>query len=69
MQYMKSDSGENGIIQFPLFMNVLYMWNKLIYYVFIVHPWIIFTYPITEFCLQLVWIICWLRNNVCDSKG
>jgi hypothetical protein len=27
--------------------------NKIIYCVFVIHPSIIFTYPITKFCLQL----------------
>jgi len=70
MQYMKSDSGESGIIQLLLGMNFFYSWGILIYYVFGVHPLIIFKYPIIEFCLYLVWIIvCRLCNNVYNSKG
>jgi hypothetical protein len=51
MQYMKSDGGESGIAQLPLGMNSSYTLRKLIYCVFVVHPSIIFTYPITKFCL------------------
>jgi hypothetical protein len=48
---MKSDDGESGIIQLPLSMNSSYTLGKLIYCIFVVHPSIIFTYPITKFCL------------------
>jgi len=51
MQYMKSDNGESGITQLPLGMNSSYTLGKLIYYVFLVHPSIMFSYPITKFCL------------------
>jgi hypothetical protein len=51
MQYMKSDNEESAITQLPLGMNSSYTSGKLIYCVFVVHPSIIFTYPITKFCL------------------
>jgi hypothetical protein len=51
MKYMKSDNGESGIAQLPLSMNSFNTLGKLIYYVFVVQSFIIFTYLIIEFCL------------------
>ncbi len=70
MQYMKSHNGESGITQLPLGMYSSYAWSKLIYCVFVFHLWIIFTYPIIEFHLQVVWIIVYEpHNDVCSSQG
>ncbi len=51
MQYMKSDNGDIDIIQFPLSMIFSYIWDKLIWCVFVVHLWIMFAYAIIEFLL------------------
>jgi hypothetical protein len=54
MQYMKSDNGNINIIQLHLGMNYSYTLNKLISCVFMVHIWIMFTYLIIEFGVQLI---------------
>jgi hypothetical protein len=51
MQYMKNDNGESAFTQLPLGLNSSYTLGKLIYYVFLVHLSIMFSYPITKFCL------------------
>jgi len=69
MKNMKNVNGESGITQLLLGMNFFNTSGKLIYYIFIVHSYIIFIYSIIEFCLQLVWIIVHrLCDNVCSLK-
>jgi hypothetical protein len=50
---MKSDNGESGITQLPLGINSFYTFGKLIYYVLVIHPSIIFAYPITRVLLAI----------------
>jgi hypothetical protein len=59
---MKSDNGQNDIIQLPLSMNSLYAWVRLIYCVFIFQLWIIF--------IQLLSFTCsWFRLLFVDHAA